>query len=73
MRRFSNITTTQIARICGVSQGTVDRALHNRGEIKAETKEKILAVAKEYDYVPRVGAEAAVKGKPYAEFAVYRR
>ena len=63
MKRFSNVTTTQIARICGVSQGTVDRALHNRGEIKEETKQKILAVAKEYDYVPRVGEKATLKGK----------
>ena len=54
MRRFSKITTTQLARICGVSQGTVDRALHNRGEINPKTKEHILAVAREYDYVPSI-------------------
>lgn len=54
MKRFSKITTTQLARICGVSQGTVDRALHNRPGVKDETREKILAVAREYDYVPHV-------------------
>lgn len=52
MKRFSKITTTQLARICGVSQGTVDRALHNRGEINPKTKEYILSVAREYDYKP---------------------
>ena len=52
MKRFSKITTTQLARICGVSQGTVDRALHDRGDINPETKEKILAIAREYDYTP---------------------
>ena len=52
MRRFSKITTTQLARICGVSQGTVDRALHNRQGINPETRKQILAVAREYDYVP---------------------
>ncbi len=52
MKRFSKITTTQLARICGVSQGTVDRALHDRGDINPKTKEKILAVAREYDYTP---------------------
>ena len=36
--RFSKITTTQLARICGVSQGTVDRALNNRGGINPETE-----------------------------------
>ena len=54
MRRFSKITTTQLARICGVSQGTVDRALHNRGDINPKTRERILAIAREYDYIPNV-------------------
>ena len=54
MRRFSKITTTQLARICGVSQGTVDRALHNRGDINPKTRERILEVAREYDYIPSV-------------------
>ncbi len=44
------ITTSEIARICGVSQGTVDRALNNRSDIKAETKQKILEVARQYGY-----------------------
>lgn len=54
MKRFSKITTTQLARICDVSQGTVDRALHNRGDINPQTRERILEVAKEYDYIPTV-------------------
>jgi len=54
MKRFSKITTTQLARICGVSQGTVDRALHNRGGINPETKARILEIAKEYDYCPNI-------------------
>ena len=58
MRRFSKITTTQLARICGVSQGTVDRALHNRSGIHPETRERILAVAKEYDYIPNIEGSA---------------
>ena len=44
------ITTSEIAKICNVSQGTVDRALNNRAEIKAETKQKILEVARQYGY-----------------------
>ncbi len=52
MRRFLGVTTTQIAKMCGVSQGTVDRALHNRGGIDPKTKEKILKVAREYEYLP---------------------
>ena len=52
------ITTSQIAKICNVSQGTVDRALNNRPGIKAETKEKILRVAKKYGYREFVQAQA---------------
>ena len=44
------ITTTEIGKICNVSQGTVDRALNNRPGIKAETKQKILDVAKQYGF-----------------------
>lgn len=54
MKRFSKITTTQLARICGVSQGTVDRALHNRDGINPETRARILEIAKEYDYRPNM-------------------
>ena len=59
MKRFSKITTTQLARICGVSQGTVDRALHDRGEISEKTKEHIMSVAREYDYIPNVKGSTA--------------
>ncbi len=51
------ITTAEIAKICGVSQGTVDRALNHRPDIKAETKEKIIRVAKKYGYREFVGTE----------------
>ncbi len=44
------ITTSHIAKICKVSQGTVDRALNGRPDIKAETKQKILEVARQYGY-----------------------
>ena len=57
MKRFSKITTTQLARICGVSQGTVDRALHNRDGINQRTKERILEIAREYDYRPNIQTE----------------
>lgn len=63
MKRFSNITTTQLARICKVSQGTVDRALNNRDGIKAETKARILKVAKEYDYVPGLKIKGNQRGQ----------
>ncbi len=44
------ITTSELSKICGVSQGTVDRALNNRSDIRAETKKRIINIAKQYGY-----------------------
>lgn len=49
------ITTAELARLCSVSQGTVDRALNNRSGIKAETKERILKTAAQYGFRGAVG------------------
>ena len=38
--------------ICGVSRGTVDRALHNKGNVRPAVAERIKAVAAEYGYIP---------------------
>lgn len=57
------ITTKEIAELCGVSIGTVDRALHDRGGIKAETKEKILKLAKDLGYRPHRLAQSLRQGK----------
>ena len=48
------ISTSEIAKICNVSQGTVDRALNSRPDIKAETKQKILEVARRYGYREKI-------------------
>ncbi|MBQ8207631.1 MAG: LacI family DNA-binding transcriptional regulator [Ruminiclostridium sp.] len=45
------LTGTRLAKLCGVSQGTVDRALHGRSDINPETREKILSVAKKYGFI----------------------
>ena len=41
-----------IAKLAGVSRGTVDRVLHNRGQVKPETEEKVRAVMRELDFQP---------------------
>ena len=51
------ISTSHIAKICDVSQGTVDRALNNRVGINASTKEKILSVARQYGYRQHIDAQ----------------
>lgn len=57
------ITTTQLAKICNVSQGTVDRALNDRKGINPKTKEHVLKVAKEYGYRPNIHARNLAGGK----------
>ncbi len=48
-----NITVSELAKICNVSSGTVDRALNDRDGISKKTKERILEVAKEYGYIKK--------------------
>lgn len=54
-----------IAAKAGVSAGTVDRVLHNRGEVNEETKTKILELLKESGYQPNLIARALTSKKEY--------
>ena len=47
------VTIQQIAEAAGVSRGTVDRALNNRGRINPEVAEKIFRIAEELGYVQK--------------------
>ncbi|MCL6604793.1 MAG: LacI family transcriptional regulator [Paenibacillus sp.] len=42
----------EVAELAGVSEATVSRVLNNVGPLKEETKQKVLAAAKELGYVP---------------------
>ncbi len=57
------ITSKDIAKVCGVSRGTVDRALNNKPRINPETKERILKTARELGYRPDLLARSLVTGK----------
>ncbi|WP_167568935.1 LacI family DNA-binding transcriptional regulator [Brevibacillus migulae] len=57
------ITIKDIAELCGVSVGTVDRALNNRPGISAKTKKKILQIAEEMHYRPDHTARSLAKGR----------
>jgi LacI family transcriptional regulator len=56
-------TLKQIAEICGVSLGTVTRALKDRPGIKSQTKEKILRVSDELGYRPDLVARSLRMGR----------
>lgn len=62
---MASVRIKDIAKKCNVSEGTVDRALNNRGGIKEETKELVLRVAKEMNYKPNHLARCLAKGKTY--------
>ncbi len=57
------ISSLELARLCGVSQGTVDRAIHGRPGVSAATRDKILAMAAEHGYRPHPAAKELLSGK----------
>jgi len=57
------VTTKDLARICGVSRATINRALNNLDGINEKTKKRILDTAKELGYEPDLVARSLVKGK----------
>lgn len=62
---YGSITLKKIAKEAGVSTGTVDRALNNRGRINEQTKLKVLTVAKRLGYKPNAVARMLSKNKSY--------
>ena len=56
-------TLKDIAAMAGVSAGTVDRALHNRGRVNPEVAERIKKIAKELGYKPNTIAKGLSKRK----------
>ena len=50
------ITIKDIAKICGVGVSTVSRALNNHPDINPETRQRVLEVVEEYDFVPNNSA-----------------
>lgn len=63
------IRIKDIARLAGVSIGTVDRVIHNRGEVSEKTREKITRIIKKLNYEPDVLASALATRKK-THFAV---
>jgi len=63
------MTVREIAEKAGVSIGTVDRVLHNRGRVSPETKASILSIIEQSGYTPNPIARHLKLNKKYP-FAV---
>lgn len=53
---METITIKDIARMCGVGVSTVSRAMNNHPDINEETKQKVMDIIKEYNYIPNNSA-----------------
>ncbi len=58
-------TIKDIAKLAGVSKGTVDRVLHNRGKVSQKAYEKVNEVLKKIDYHPNPIARNLKNNKVY--------
>lgn len=64
------ITQQQIAELAGVSRGTVDRVLNNRGRVKPEIEAQIRKIAEELGYRPNRAGSLLVRAKRPLRFGV---
>jgi LacI family transcriptional regulator len=56
----SRVTIRQLARLSGVSVGTVSRALNGYTDVSPATRETIMRLAEELDYTPQAAARTLV-------------
>lgn len=59
------IRIKDIAVLAGVSEGTVDRVLHNRGDVSEKSKEAVTKVLEEMNYSPNLFARSLASKKQY--------
>lgn len=62
---FTNVTLKEVASALGLSAMTVSRAINNKPNVDAETKKKVLQVAKEMGYTPNLVAKSLVSSRTH--------
>jgi LacI family transcriptional regulator len=63
--RGPRLTIRDVARISKVSVGTVSKALNNSGSLRQETRDRVIAVAKELGFRPNDLAQSLHRGKTF--------
>ena len=62
-KETNKVTINDVAKAAGVSKGTVDRVLHNRGEVSAKSRETVLKVIEELGFKPNIYASLLASQK----------
>jgi LacI family transcriptional regulator len=63
--RRARLTIRDVARLSNVSVGTVSKALNNSGSLRQETRDRVIAVAKELGFRPNDLAQSLHRGKTF--------
>ena len=64
-KEFSNIRIVDIAKMAGVSVGTVDRVIHNRGRVSEENRKKVQTILEMVHYQPNLMARSLASKKQF--------
>jgi len=67
------MTVHEIAALAGVSIGTVDRVIHKRSRVSAETRAKIEAIIEQYQFTPNPIARRLKRNRPYCFYTLIPR
>ncbi len=61
-------TIKEIALLAGVSRGTVDRVLNNRGSVDPKKAKKVLEIARALEYTPNIAGKTLAAKKKQLKF-----
>jgi len=61
----SRVTIRDVAALAGVSVGTASKALNNRGQLRAQTRARVLAAAHQLNFRPNTLARGLTSGRTY--------
>jgi LacI family transcriptional regulator len=64
-RRNGAVTVNDVAERAGVSPGTVSKALNGRGQLRAETRRRVVAAAEELGFHVNMLARNLLEGRTY--------
>jgi len=64
-RRGNVVTVNEVAALAGVSPGTVSKALNGRGQLRPETRKRVVAAAEQLGFQVNMLARNLLEGRTY--------